>query len=105
MRVLLFVQTGDGRPKRFKDFTPWQRDDPKWLGVAKDYADGVACDRWWLVECENAEAGRTLIALTELAQAARRYAGAKRTDPVMFSGQVPAGRVLASGGDFELEHP
>lgn len=73
-RILLFVQTGDTRAT----CAWWSNDGERppvtpsgqlyalrfKLGSA---ADAVACgqhpaDRWWLVECENAEAGRSLIA-------------------------------------------
>lgn len=59
--ALLFVQTGDGRPTRRKNFSA-HRQDAGWLRYAIDYASNVACDCWWLVECENARAGRIAIA-------------------------------------------
>lgn len=90
MRVLLFVQTGDGRPKCVE--TPgWLSakdaqhvremseshatpDSPHWIQVL-DHAD-----RWWLVECLDAKHGRAVIA------------GSRTLDSAEF------GRILASGG-------
>ena len=70
-KVLLFVQTGDARPKcvyRLLANLPWDalaeaigdaRDD----GARGDTLAELAAraDRWWLVECENADEGRTII--------------------------------------------
>jgi hypothetical protein len=61
MKALLFVQTGDARPTRFKQYPHEWAASPDFLNDVRDYADNVKCDRWWLVECENAKAGRTII--------------------------------------------
>lgn len=66
---MLFVQTGNARPKcvgqlplRFAASVAikWLRrlDASWWTPVLK----ATAADRWWLVECANAETGRGLIA-------------------------------------------
>jgi len=88
-RVLLFVQTGDGRPKCFSShgvnrslYTDGWR-----LSESALTAQGAA-DRWWLVECENAEAGRRVI-------------DGEPHNYVMDNGVYatePWGRILASGG-------
>lgn len=61
LRVLLFVQTGDARPKcvpcSYRDAFLF-RTDPMFCAC-------VPYPRWWLVECENAVAGRSLIRCTE----------------------------------------
>jgi hypothetical protein len=98
-RVLLFVQTSDGRPKceyRMPAWMPWEPlafSIPRGSGQLPSAVAALACtaarraDRWWLVECENAEAGRALIA-----DAALGY----DSEHPMRSGH--AGRILASGG-------
>jgi hypothetical protein len=74
-RVLVFTQAGDKRPVAWK--CPHEyRDKPGRMAAHiaewRDYPPlkllslgvlGKAClaDRWWLVECENAEAGRRYI--------------------------------------------
>lgn len=88
-RVLLFVQNeGDKRPKVRKNFTGWWRcGDESWLESAKDYADSLTDDRWWLVECEDASHGRAVIA------------GSRTLDDVVADdGSRPFGRILAQGG-------
>ena len=84
MKVLLFVQTGDARPKCvawdlsgrascvefFSGFRRWERVRER-------------PHRWWLVECESAEAGRRLIEADD----GERFAMGSRY-----------GRILASGG-------
>lgn len=92
MKVLLFVQTGDGRPKCVsvgrKASTAalcFQRDEFRNAQTSgpKDFVP-----RWWLVECENAEAGRTLIEMHET----------RHSPVIQWTGRPPAGRILASGG-------
>jgi hypothetical protein len=58
MKELLYVQTGDGKPKCRKSFGPSQGLN---RARAHAYVSNVS-DRWWLVECENAEHGREVIA-------------------------------------------
>ena len=99
MRVLLFVQNeGDKRPRRLRCkvsrrrwsagcFTGSSASGVPFHGfyVHKASRGAVArADRWWLVECENAEAGRALIALAEF------------DSPENVA--APKGRILASGG-------
>ena len=76
MRTLLFVQTGDGRPKCVRSWAV----EP----ASEVVFDRVRHYRWWLVECENAEAGRELILLNV-------------SGPWTHAVNVP-GRILASGG-------
>lgn len=63
MKTLLFVQTGDGRPKCVPTMR-YERERlfsvPGWTPAHSDI--GGDHDRWWLVECENADAGRRVIA-------------------------------------------
>ena len=116
MRVLLFVQHGDGRPKcvgrvrewfpalmqpRYEDErTPKQRVDDfvangwslpagsaQFKCTARQKQHHLLADRWWLVECENADAGRALIG-------GGRPFYFKRCERFV----TPRGRILASGG-------
>lgn len=100
-RVMLFVQTGEGRPKCMGSYAGWSRPDfapqqfAAWRGkeAGAKAANGGAfyqaliADRWWLVECENAEAGRLIIALQVLKAWGAVADKARET-----------GRILASGG-------
>jgi hypothetical protein len=109
VRLHLFVQV-DGAWAKFEGILgplgliPWQR-CPAALkthlgeyGVTSGQQAAVeSADRWWLVECENAEAGRTLIALSEVVAAVRRKFG-ESAAPVLCNGAVPPGRVIATGG-------
>lgn len=82
MRVLLFVQTGDSRPKvvwqpRGFFVGTWKQSDvlaAAPVGVCRKMGD----NSWWLVECANAYHGRKVI------KAAAR-------------GEQTVGRILASG--------
>jgi len=97
-RVLLFVQTGDARPKcaptprlltdrdaqhvrEMFESKPTAK-SPTWMRVLG------AADRWWLVECANADAGRRLLHAIQIG-------AATATDEPAIQ---PAGRILASGG-------
>lgn len=99
MRVLLFVQNGDGQPKCASPATMDRPAlAPTWecAKLNNDGGDGnwwwfyrgavlkmLRADRWWLVECENAEDGRVVI----------------MQERVLPEGIVSTlGRVLASGG-------
>ena len=82
MRVLLFCQTGDGRPKYIGPAYGPDDTHHRATIVRIDEAVGRgmghnnlwatervlsalrAADRWWLVECENAEAGRAYLLAT-----------------------------------------
>lgn len=93
MKTLLFTQTGDARPKclgsvaiggpRGEKYI--DSGDSCYLSDYQSFLLGTA-DRWWLVECENAEAGRIVIA-----DVAARDAG----EYVMG---ITPGRILARGG-------
>lgn len=74
-RVLLFTQAGSERPKCIRSY----REEPL-FNDALDH-DGP----WWLVECENADAGREIIEATALAECASALGWR-------------GGRILASGG-------
>lgn len=95
-RVLLFTLTGSerpkmamsyGKPKQFERIPEAMRQ----YGIEQQ-ALALKADRWWLVECESADAGRAAIA--GLAW------DFKKRQPANGDGQeiVIAGRVLASGG-------
>jgi hypothetical protein len=85
-RVLLFVQAGDARPKCVKQFGSDRARGLQYLGhlVRPDIGTWL----YWLVECENADAGREAIASgrTELRSG---FGG---------NGSLLVGRILASGG-------
>jgi len=93
-RVLLFVQNGNARPKRIATLTRARAIFYRDVGQEPDADESLlmltgiqsaiqqAADRWWLVECENAQAGRVII----------EHAG----KPVLP--HPLAGRILASGG-------
>lgn len=107
MRVLLFVQTGDARPKsiggnrRLDGEALNGRWDSRAIARAMqelaitEEVSAIGADRWWLVECENADAGRAAIECYE--------GGTGCTAGRVFrfdhcrSGRHP-GRILASGG-------
>lgn len=109
MKVLLFVQRGDARPKceyTLPRSLAWES-LAEAIGDADQTADpptvasiAASADRWLLVECKNAEAGRTLIYLRETISAAHRYMGSKNPEQgtAAVCGSVPTGRILASGG-------
>jgi len=71
VKVLLFVQTGDARPKcvsRNVGFDPAERlQGQKWLADSGYYVwwnvhdKATRADRWWLVECWSADEGRRYI--------------------------------------------
>ena len=89
MKVLLFVQTGDERPK-VSPTTAIQRST---LLTGKPGGPGSALPtlvhvRWWLVECENAEAGRATIEHVTLDD----------NSQCPINCPCCGGRILASGG-------
>ena len=110
MKVLLFVQTGDGRPKCVGrtwpfEFTRYGIEAPRLKQLGEPPRHGshhqarvlAKADRWWLVECENADAGRFVIA-----NAVKHGGIWTRGDvygPCAPSGYPEfMGRILASGG-------
>lgn len=74
-RALLFVQNGTAKPKVL---ATGARNEAAARLAAEPH--GRYFDRWWLVECENAEAGRRIIAGIQSAPGGDE------------------GRILASGG-------
>ncbi len=63
MKVLLFVQSGNARPKCAKSFGGRAHSAMQYFARVRERlgSEGQP-DRAWLVECENAEAGRDAIA-------------------------------------------
>lgn len=85
MRVLLFVQDGNARPTCVTARSLNRiRVNGEWFLTEQEAWRQKWADRWWLVECENADAGRFMI------------------DPAWTGGRCswppPQGRILASGG-------
>ena len=98
MRVLLFVQTGDARPKCAKSFG----DKPGAVGKAKAYLAAIPFgeegqpERGWSVYCHNADYGRTCV---EAAVAAVKYGLGPSVHYDHWIGVSQRhGRILASGG-------
>lgn len=101
MRTLLFVQNGEGRPKawnpgrEYVEHPPriqmhadaWRLANPTPARCGARLCAVIRADRWWLVECENAEAGRATIAHEPFGAAVHRVGCACKN-----------GRILASGG-------
>ena len=91
MRVMLMVQTGDGRPK-VSPTTARQR----WMLLehGERYCSGGVLPnlehvRWWLVEAESAQEARVAIAYAKLIPGSTEFESMK-------DGHVA--RILASGG-------
>lgn len=89
MKVLLFVQSGDARPKVAYSNQASLRYMATCSQRTLNAVYAPLKSRWWLVECENAEAGRTIIA---------NHAAVVRGDGVSL---LRGGRILASGGRHE----
>jgi hypothetical protein len=100
-RVFLFVADKGGRPKVAR-YSPRVCDHwPSRLGQAtcgschgtgysvEPWVSSPNTDRWWLVECENAEAGRKSIAM---------FVDFNSHLPWKLPRQFGPGRILASGG-------
>lgn len=99
-RVLLFVQTGDARPMCVGRVgplgeIPWTRCPAGLKAESAEYGLSLAqqhevesADRWWLVECENADAGRAVIAMHL----------SSGSPVIQWTGRLPEGRILSSGG-------
>lgn len=102
-RVMLFVQTGEARPKCVGRVgplgeVPWTlcpagvKASQAEHGLSHNQQHAIdSADRWWLVECENAEDGRFVI------ECDREVGGVLR-DHYASDGERIYGRVLASGG-------
>src|SRR5580765_5071473 len=83
-RVMLFVQDRDELPKVTRSWRSWRPEpDVEWVPKLLAWR----AQRWWLVECENADAGRRAIAVFE------RWDDVRRLYP--FNGGA-GGRILAS---------
>lgn len=94
-RVLLFVQTGDARPKCVKVFKGREADARAYFAKIK-FGDPAQPERGWLVQCHKADWGRTCI---EAAVAAVQY-GPGPSVHFDFWDEMSKrhGRILASGG-------
>lgn len=99
MRVLLFVQHGDARPKvawtgasARRIAACYQRDAFR-NHMARDKRSVDFIPPWWLVECENADAGRAVIADVEHGKRIEAKVEGFYRGPASYQG-----RVLASGG-------
>ncbi len=97
MKVLLFVQTGDARPKCVKSFGDRRHNAINYFNAIKPRlgSEGQP-ERAWLVECANAEAGRTCI---EATVASTKYGSGPSVHFDLWDGVAKRhGRILASGG-------
>jgi len=90
MKVLLFVQTGEGRPKCVKTWRTWKPSGESWVWLGASSGD-----RWYVVGCENAEAGRDIIA--ESGEGHPKWRRAHLDAAHMARRPSPNGRILASG--------
>lgn len=106
MKVLLFVQTGDARPKVFTRYArgysglfarnvEFARQHPE-TNISRPLRACANADRWWLVECENADEGRRVI--TGLCHS--MDCALLRDDS--HEASCDCGRILASGGKETL---
>lgn len=85
MRTLLFVQDGERKPVVVREKLLRYANGAVMWGPRMTFAKERA-DRWWLIECDNAEAGRwTLLKL------------GKARGP-LFPTSFREGRIIASGG-------
>lgn len=98
MKVLLFVQSDDARPKAIKRATKGYIKAAildRCEAGRESWRTHNGIDRWWLVECENAENGRRVIEDARL--------GLGNVDDAIAAGPGSlagprVGRILASGG-------
>lgn len=93
-RVLLFVQTGDARPKCVKQFGEDKARGLQYLGHLVRPESG----RWlyWLVECRNAADGRMCV---EASEASTKYGPGPSVHFDLWDGVSKRhGHILASGG-------
>ena len=103
MKVLLFVQTGDARPKCVKSFGDRRHNAMNYFNAIRPkFGTSGQPDSGWLVECENADAGRAIIThdfllRTSVGKAFAEVGPVVRSrDPNKLSERVN-GRILASG--------
>lgn len=87
MKVLLFVSSGDARPKVAYSNQASLRYMATCSQRTLNAVYAPLKSRWWLVECENAEAGRAIIH-----DSAKWERG---------TSECAIGRILASGGRHE----
>jgi hypothetical protein len=107
---MLFVQTGDGRPKFVCLCQPFAIGSGIVIGPEPGYRVSLehsyklsGADRWWLVECENAEAGRRVIESEGRACRCTKCGVEGDGDGQAFEmcaeeTVIEVGRILASGG-------
>ena len=103
MRSMLFVQTGDARPKSIREGGgPCLINGKPFVGLAQQQAMNSS-DRWWLVECDNAEHGRSIIESEGRLMRCRECGRVGEGDGQMFEFCAEKeieeyGRIIASGG-------
>jgi len=99
-RILVMVQTGEGRPKCVGEASADYRrfgmplgsgeDRTRdWLVTMRALDAALRADRWWLVEAENAKHARALIGFKSIGLHGGHIA---------LGSEVRGGRVIASGG-------
>lgn len=105
MKVMLFTQRGDERPKCVARYVTARYADrfAEAVRVAVRHIDNIdaskpiiaaaLADHWWLIEAENAEDGRKVIAHND-GRACPEFSARFKECPVTCE----AGRILASGG-------
>ena len=97
MRTYLFADFGKGprvaacRPNSIMDATnAGETRREQWIArTVRHYTKAADCRRWWLVECDSADAGRAIIARAEVG--------------MWHGGIVREGRILDSGGTAQAE--
>ena len=78
MKVFLFVQTGDARPKVLKRATKGYVKAAildRCEAGRESWRTHNQIDRWWLVECDSPEDGRLLLAQLSIGESCRTVAG------------------------------
>ncbi len=93
-RVMLFMQSGDSRPKCVKQFGADKARGLEYIGHLVRPEAGTWL--YWLVECVNADMGRTCV---EAHVASTKYGPGPSVHFDFWSGVSRRhGRILASGG-------
>lgn len=97
MKVLLFVQSGDARPKCVKSFGDRRHSAESYFAIVrKRLGEGGQPERAWLVQCGTADMGRTCI---EATVASTKYGPGPSVHFDLWDGVAKRhGRILASGG-------